>query len=174
MGEENFVKWDVDLEVALFHAMRNHKPVGVNRHFHMACLQQKLNAAVNKKLTTKQIWTHLNTMYALQSLNDSEKLPFKNKESEFTLPEADFSELMEKKLPKKISESGSQSEDSPVSTPVSKQTSKNTEQKLSIFEKLDPPDSPKRAERKRTRHGISSPNTSGTDTPSSTKRPRRT
>ena len=42
--------------------------LGVNRHFQMIFLHDKLNSAISKKLTTKNIWDHLSEMYDLQAL----------------------------------------------------------------------------------------------------------
>ncbi|KAL8597747.1 hypothetical protein ACOMHN_001706 [Nucella lapillus] len=78
--------WNVDMEVNLFHAMRGHKPVGVNRHFHMVVIHEKLVSPATKKLTAKDVWNHLSTMYDLQALNESEILPFPNKPMDFKLP----------------------------------------------------------------------------------------
>ena len=41
---------------------------GVNRHFQMACIMEKLNAAVGRKIGAKHVWEHLLTMYDLQAL----------------------------------------------------------------------------------------------------------
>ncbi|KAF3860968.1 hypothetical protein F7725_001223, partial [Dissostichus mawsoni] len=39
-GDDSVV-WSHEVEVCLFHAMIGHKPVGVNRHFHMICIRDK-------------------------------------------------------------------------------------------------------------------------------------
>lgn len=78
--------WNVDMEVNLFHAMRRHKPVGVNRHFHMVVIHEKLVSPTTRKLTARDVWDHLSTMYDLQALNESEILPFPNKPVDFKLP----------------------------------------------------------------------------------------
>ena len=41
---------------------------GLNKHFHMACIQHKLQHSAGLFLTTKQIWEHLKTLYDLDSL----------------------------------------------------------------------------------------------------------
>jgi len=106
-GTDGFVEerddelnWNVDLEVQLFHAMRNHKPVGVNRHFQMVYILDKLNGAVSRKISGKQTWKHLNTMYDLNALNDSEICPFPTKEVPFGLPNYDYSNLMSQNFPR--------------------------------------------------------------------------
>lgn len=46
------IEWDVDMEVQLFYAMANHKPVGINKHFHMACIWEKLSNSITKEIST--------------------------------------------------------------------------------------------------------------------------
>ncbi|KAK7508337.1 hypothetical protein BaRGS_00000576 [Batillaria attramentaria] len=92
--------WNVDMEVNLFHAMRGHKPVGVNRHFNMVFIHDKLSNAANKKLTAKSIWNHLSSMYDLQALNESEILPFPNKAVDFQLPYSEHKEYSEDAFPR--------------------------------------------------------------------------
>lgn len=89
--------WNADTEVQLFHAMKGHKPVGINRYFQMACIHQKLSASVNKEISSQTIWDHLDTMYDMAALHESEILPFPNLEKEFILPDKDFGELLTKR-----------------------------------------------------------------------------
>ncbi|XP_065065055.1 MRG/MORF4L-binding protein-like [Rhopilema esculentum] len=87
MSEET-LQWNPDLEVSLFYSMKGHKPVGINRYFHMACIHKKLLSAAGKsEITSKHIWKHLSEMYSLETLNELESLPFPNGENEFCLPE---------------------------------------------------------------------------------------
>ncbi|XP_074643248.1 uncharacterized protein LOC141900317 [Tubulanus polymorphus] len=88
--------WTIEQEISLFHAMRKHKPVGVTRHFQMACLHDKMNHSVvnNKTISTKDIWSHLRKMYDLAALNESEITPFPNKQVDFALPSTEFGNLM--------------------------------------------------------------------------------
>ena len=41
---------------------------GVSRHFHMVVIHDKLSSPATKKLTAKNVWDHLSTMYDLQAL----------------------------------------------------------------------------------------------------------
>ncbi|ELU05309.1 hypothetical protein CAPTEDRAFT_70746, partial [Capitella teleta] len=59
---------------------------GVNRHFQMICIHDRMNTATQKKISSKQIWAHLANMYDLSALHESEIVPFPNKELEFQLP----------------------------------------------------------------------------------------
>ncbi|XP_055956111.1 MRG/MORF4L-binding protein-like [Patella vulgata] len=90
------LQWNVEMEVSLFHAMRGHKPVGVNRHFQMIYIHSKMNESSTKKISSDQIWKQLSTLYQLQALNESEILPFPNKETDFILPDSDYKDLKQK------------------------------------------------------------------------------
>ncbi|KAK1801668.1 hypothetical protein P4O66_022303, partial [Electrophorus voltai] len=81
------VVWSQEVEVCLFHAMLGHKPVGVNRHFHMICIRDKFSQNIGRQVSSKVIWDHLATMYDMQALHESEILPFPNSEKSFVLPE---------------------------------------------------------------------------------------
>ncbi|XP_065891125.1 MRG/MORF4L-binding protein-like [Dysidea avara] len=85
-GDQEIV-WTPELEVALFHSMHGHKPVGLNKHFNMICIQFRLSRATGRQITTQQIWDHLKTMYDIETLDENECLPFPNDEKEFTLPD---------------------------------------------------------------------------------------
>ncbi|XP_027058449.1 MRG/MORF4L-binding protein isoform X2 [Pocillopora verrucosa] len=88
---EEVLVWTPELEVSLFHSMKGHKPVGINRHFHMACIHDKFATSTGKRnISSKQIWEHLQELYNLQALDDLENLPFPNDETEFNLPDEIF------------------------------------------------------------------------------------
>ncbi|XP_068678860.1 MRG/MORF4L-binding protein-like isoform X2 [Montipora capricornis] len=90
-SSEEVLVWTPELEVSLFHSMKGHKPVGINRHFHMACIHDKFATSTGKRnISSKQIWEHLQELYNLQALDDLENLPFPNDETEFNLPEEIF------------------------------------------------------------------------------------
>ncbi|XP_011681006.1 MRG/MORF4L-binding protein isoform X1 [Strongylocentrotus purpuratus] len=89
--------WNTELEVSLFYAMRGHKPVGVNKNFQMMCIHEKFNQATGRQVTSKQIWDHLETLYDMQALHESEILPFPNKEVDFSLPTSEFQEMMQQR-----------------------------------------------------------------------------
>ncbi|MBN3311391.1 MRGBP protein, partial [Atractosteus spatula] len=102
---EESVIWSQEVEVCLFHAMLGHKPVGVNRHFHMICIRDKFSQNIGRQVSSKVIWDHLGTMYDMQALHESEILPFPNSEKSFVLPEEIIQEVKEEKsfvLPEEI------------------------------------------------------------------------
>ena len=80
--------WTAELEVNLFHALKGHKPTGINRYFHMACVHQKLISNCDRKdVRSSSVWEHLNEMYNLETLNELDELPFPNNATEFSLPD---------------------------------------------------------------------------------------
>ncbi|XP_061723823.1 MRG/MORF4L-binding protein isoform X1 [Cydia pomonella] len=91
------VEWDVDMENQLFYAMANHKPVGINKHFQMACIWEKLSNSITKEISTQDIWKHLESLYDISMLDDTEPIPFPNHEVPFCLPESEFGTLMKQK-----------------------------------------------------------------------------
>merc|ERR1712004_724631 len=187
--------WNVELEIALLHAMRRHKPAGVNKHFQMACIVEKMNSAITSRICVNQVWAHLRSMYDLQALNESENIPFPNKENDFKLPSYEFSSLLNQSYPRcpesipcaddehaKEKEGGGKttrnklaqvvaSTTKPVSTLPSQSPSAQLAAKQLLAQTLME-DSPKRDQRKRTRGQISTP-TSNENTPTG-KRARRT
>ncbi|KAI3357897.1 hypothetical protein L3Q82_016282 [Scortum barcoo] len=97
-GEDSVV-WSHEVEVCLFHAMIGHKPVGVNRHFHMICIRDKFSQNIGRQVSSSVIWDHLGTMYDMQALHfESEILPFPNTEKSFSLPDDIIQEVKEGKL----------------------------------------------------------------------------
>ncbi|XP_064377682.1 MRG/MORF4L-binding protein isoform X2 [Dromaius novaehollandiae] len=97
-AEEAVVVWSPEVEVCLFHAMLGHKPVGVNRHFHMICIRDKFSQNIGRQISSKVIWDHLSTMYDMQALHESEILPFPNIEKNFVLPDEMIQEVREGKV----------------------------------------------------------------------------
>ena len=106
-------EWTAEEEIQLFYAMGGLKPVGVNRHFYIACITDRLSRSLNRDYTTESIWVHLRSMFNLEALEELEPLPFPNEEKEFSLPEAEFSTLLSKK--RAASEESRQSSDGPPS-----------------------------------------------------------
>lgn len=91
------IEWSAEEEIQLFFALVGLKPVGINKHFFMACICDRLSKALNRDISTDIIWSHLRSMYNLKALDELEKLPFPNKVEDFALPETEFSALIVKK-----------------------------------------------------------------------------
>jgi len=91
------IEWNVENEIQLFFAMNGHKPVGINKYFHMVCIWEKFHAAIHKDVPLKMIWDHLESMYDLMALDDMEDLPFPGQEIDFSLPETEFVRKLQRK-----------------------------------------------------------------------------
>lgn len=63
----------------------------------MAFIWDKFNENLSEPIQSDKIWQHLETMYNLEALDESESLPFPNDETEFCLPESEFGALKVKK-----------------------------------------------------------------------------
>ncbi|KAI8053281.1 chromatin modification-related protein EAF7-domain-containing protein [Syncephalis plumigaleata] len=62
--------WTTAMEIALFRAIARHKPVGLHKHFRMMGVVEEYNRQSPIKLNADDIWTHLSTMYDLNSLDE--------------------------------------------------------------------------------------------------------
>lgn len=98
------IQWSAEEEIQLFFALDGLKPVGINKHFFMACICDRLSKALNREIATETIWSHLKSMYNLKALDDLEKLPFPNNIEDFSLPESEFNALIVKKIEAKSSD----------------------------------------------------------------------
>ncbi|KAJ3647732.1 hypothetical protein Zmor_019594 [Zophobas morio] len=90
-------EWTVVNEGQLLESMVGHKPVGVNKYFQMAFICDKFAENFQKEVSSDRVWAHLETMYNLEALDESESIPFPNSEKEFALPESEFGALLAKK-----------------------------------------------------------------------------
>lgn len=63
----------------------------------MAFIWDKFTENLNKDIESEKIWEHLETMYNLEALDESESLPFPNDEKEFYLPDSEYGALKSKK-----------------------------------------------------------------------------
>lgn len=69
----------------------------MNKYFQMAFICDKFTDNLHKDINPEKIWSHLETMYNLEALDESESIPFPNGEREFILPDAEFGGLLHKK-----------------------------------------------------------------------------
>ncbi|XP_058117062.1 MRG/MORF4L-binding protein [Anopheles ziemanni] len=92
-------EWTAEEEIQLFLAMDGMKPVGINRHFYMACIIDRLSKALQRDIASEAVWAHLGTIYNLRALDEQEFVPFLNEECDFGLPEADFGVAIGKRKP---------------------------------------------------------------------------
>lgn len=95
--DSEYFEWSPEDEIQLFFAMEGLRPVGINRHFAIACITERLAKALNRDVTSDMVWAHLKTMYNLKVLEEQEQLALPNEESDFSLPETEFSSVMKRK-----------------------------------------------------------------------------
>ena len=90
--------WNTEEEVQLLYALDGLKPVGINKHFYMARICERLSKALKREVASESVWAHLRTLYNLDVLDQMERLPFTEEQVEFSLPESEYSALISKKL----------------------------------------------------------------------------
>lgn len=90
----------------------------------MALICDKFAENLRKDVDPQKIWAHLETMYNLEALDENESIPFPNNEKEFSLPDSEFGELLNKKDDETASDSSKSSKEpkkeetkSPVKNP---------------------------------------------------------
>ncbi|XP_049294020.1 MRG/MORF4L-binding protein [Anopheles funestus] len=152
--EMEHLEWTPEEEIQLFLAMEGVRPVGINRHFFMACIVERLSKALQREIASDTIWSHLRTLYNLKTLDELEPVPFANDECDFCLPESDFSaafakrrledsergaavtlaaEHESKKIETKSETTGTKTCASRTPTPSSRQDSKDVEKEEKDF-----------------------------------------
>lgn len=97
-NEYEEMEWSAEEEIQLFLALCGLRPIGINKHIHMACVCKRLSNALKRDIQPDIVWAHLNTMYNLDALNQMESLPLPQELSEFSMPESEYSTLITKKL----------------------------------------------------------------------------
>lgn len=97
-SEAEDLEWSTEEEVQLLYALDGLRPVGINKHFYMARICERMSNALKRDIESESIWAHLRTWYNLDALDQMERVPFAEKEVEFSLPDSEFSALMSKKL----------------------------------------------------------------------------
>lgn len=129
-------EWSAEEELQLFHAMDGLRPVGINKHFYMSCISERLSKSLNREMPSDLIWKHLSTMYKLKELDEQECLPFPNEEREFSLPEQDYATFLNKKSSAvNVTEETSESQ-VPLGMPVAAAANENnTKGKIVIVSK---------------------------------------
>ncbi|XP_069166030.1 MRG/MORF4L-binding protein isoform X2 [Procambarus clarkii] len=86
----------------------------VNKHFQMMFIHNKLSSSLNCELSTRTIWSKLETLYDMAALDESDKLPFPNDENEFNLPEVDFSDLLDERSKPELKEETKEREEKEI------------------------------------------------------------
>lgn len=97
-SESEDMEWSTEEEVQLLYALDGLKPVGINKHFYMARICERMTKALKRDIAPDTVWAHLRTWYNLDVLDQMERIPFADEQVEFSLPESEFSALINKKL----------------------------------------------------------------------------
>lgn len=97
-SEAEEMEWSAEEQVQLFLALGGLKPIGINKHFYMVCICERLSTALKRDISPDTVWAHLKKLYNLEALDKVVSLPFPQEQRDFVLPEADFGLLMAKKL----------------------------------------------------------------------------
>lgn len=97
-SEPEDLEWSTEEEVQLLYALDGLRPVGINKHFYMARICERMSAALKRDIAPESIWAHLRTWYNLDALDQMERVPFAEEEVDFFLPDSEFSALKIKKM----------------------------------------------------------------------------
>jgi len=93
-SEDEGIVWNTATELHLLQVLVHHKPAGINKHFQMVIIQDKLSQLI-PGITCQHIWSKLRTMYDLAAVDDREEhIPFNLEKKEFSLPRREFSGIM--------------------------------------------------------------------------------
>ena len=86
------------MQCALFMYLVKYDLVGINKHFSMAVVSEKLCSQFGPDICSDVIWSKLRTMFDLTAVDDREEvIPFTLEEKEFSLPRRDFNNLITEK-----------------------------------------------------------------------------
>lgn len=96
-SESDEMDWTVEEEIQLFLALEGLKPIGINKHFYMACICDRLSKSLKREVSSDAVWAHLRTLYNLDLL-EADRTGSQLAEKDFSLPESEFSALMAKKM----------------------------------------------------------------------------
>jgi len=136
--EDEGIIWNTATELHLLQVLVNHKPAGINKHFQMVIIQDKLSSLI-PGITCQHIWSKLRTMYDLAAVDDREEhIPFTLEKREFSLPRREFSGIM-KEVQKEQRDRPAESISTKARTsnssrnPVSKNTPESSRTKTTSF-----------------------------------------
>ena len=92
------IDWTPENEIHLFNALKNRRPVGLNRNFQMLFINESFNNLISREVPSSVLWEHLSELYDMETLNDNDS-PASSvvDERDFALP-SDFDDLLEKKM----------------------------------------------------------------------------
>lgn len=131
------VEWTAENEIHLLNALRNRRPVGINRNFQMVFINESFNRLIRREVPSSVLWDHLDDMYDMETLNDNDSPPSPvTEEVEFTLP-AEFDELKEQKTQAQADDAAVPSKAAAPAKPTPAPTPKQTKGKAETARKSE-------------------------------------
>lgn len=101
-SEPEDFEWNTEEEVQLLYALDGLRPVGINKHFYMARICERMSTALKRDIAPEVIWAQLRTWYNLEALDQMERLPFAEEQVEFSLPDSEYSALISQRIAENI------------------------------------------------------------------------
>eukprot|EP01134_Creolimax_fragrantissima_P003094 CFRG3094T1 len=77
--------WTAEREIELFDALTLYKPMGFQKHFMMVLVLERLNTS-KYDFPCKEVWKHIEEMYDLETLDESQDDPVSSEFAGFCLP----------------------------------------------------------------------------------------
>ena len=131
------VEWTAENEIHLLNALRNRRPVGINRNFQMVFINENFNRLIRREVPSSVLWDHLDDMYDMETLNDNDSPPSPvTEEVEFFLP-AEFDELKEQKTQAHADDANALSKTVAPVKPAAAPTPKQTKGKADTLKKSE-------------------------------------
>lgn len=86
------IKWTSERDYELLSSLKGHRPIGIDKHFHMMFILEKFRSKNGLNVSGEALWDRLEELYNLKELNEREVEMFTKKTTEFALP-ADFKSI---------------------------------------------------------------------------------
>lgn len=68
------IKWTTENVNHLLHAMKGYRPYGLEKHFHMMFILEKLRARSGINVTADAVWDYIEELYNIKLLSEREDL----------------------------------------------------------------------------------------------------
>lgn len=81
------VKWTSENINHLLHAMKGHRPFGLEKHFHMMFIVEKFRARSKLNVSAEALWDYVEQLYDINLLSEREHEEFKKKPVDYCPPE---------------------------------------------------------------------------------------
>lgn len=81
------VKWTSENVNHLLHAMKGHRPFGLEKHFHMMFILEKFRTRSKLNVSAEALWDYIEQLYDINLLSEREQEEFKKKPVDYYPPE---------------------------------------------------------------------------------------